>query len=204
MCIKKSTTKPSVSTTVYEAWKTQWTEQCTDSDSSFYQFFTNRFDSACKDADRNRNYNFFLKWIIVGIIALSLIPQLLLLNSFSLENITSKDFTNITKKVTVTEVLIFVILFTIVFALKKALDVKRFQETWARNRYIQHMYTREMLSFLEDISPYAGLNTPTEKCKLFKERILAIDSENSAKFVKNLEEHEIGMLDGIESIVQKF
>lgn len=70
--------------------------------------------------------------------------------------------------------------------LTKWIDVKKYQETWARHSTHQFLLEKEMLQYIFDLEPYDS----DEKDKTFMTRFLAIEAMNQEKFAQNMETGE--------------
>lgn len=80
--------------------------------------------------------------------------------------------------------------------ISKWLDIKKYQETWARHSWNLHMMKREMLYFISQIEPYGNV----EDKRTFIKQIMEIWDKNQEKFVHNMEEKEKGLMDVFENI----
>ena len=80
--------------------------------------------------------------------------------------------------------------FGILFAVLKWLDVSRFQETWARHRWMKELLDLEMIRFVEKIPPYCDTISEDQRKMEFRKRVLEILQKNIEKFASNLESKE--------------
>lgn len=87
--------------------------------------------------------------------------------------------------------------FGILLAVLKWLDVSRFQETWARHRWMKTLLDLEMVRFIEKIPPYSATISEDERKMEFRKRVLEIQQQNIEKFASNLESKEQRLGDGL-------
>ena len=80
--------------------------------------------------------------------------------------------------------------FGILLAVLKWLDVSRFQETWARHRWVKELLDLEMIRFVGEIPPYSDSISEDERKMEFQKRVLEILQKNIEKFASNLESKE--------------
>ncbi len=92
-----------------------------------------------------------------------------------------------------------VLLFFLSSIISKWLDIKKYQETWARYSWQQHQMEMEMIRFVSNIEPYNGVNKKQE----FVKNISEIWGKNIEKFVHNMEEKEKGLMDIFDNIKTK-
>lgn len=76
----------------------------------------------------------------------------------------------------------------------KWLDIKKFQETWARYSWHLHRLNREMLLFISGMAPYHK----EDKKIVFAKKIIRIWDENENKFVYNIGEKEKSLTNNAE------
>lgn len=95
-------------------------------------------------------------------------------------------------------------LFLLVFILaggvvSKWLDIKKYQETWARHSGHLHRMEREMLLFVSGLEPYHKKG----KKEIFAKNIIGLWDANQEKFVGNMEEKEKELMDIYEKLKLK-
>ena len=75
--------------------------------------------------------------------------------------------------------------------ISKWVDIKKYQETWARHSWHLHSMNTEMVRFISDLEPYHRL----DKKRVFVDKILEIWDKNQEKFVHNMEDKEKELMD---------
>lgn len=81
----------------------------------------------------------------------------------------------------------------------KWIDIKKYQETWARHAQHQRKIEKEMFLYYYELGKYNQSVTPDRE-KLFMEHILEIEEKNISKFVDNIENKELKLTDMFDSI----
>lgn len=81
------------------------------------------------------------------------------------------------------------------FLIQKWLNVKKYQETWARHSDQKLAVDQEMVKFIYEIGGYENQNN---KRKLFIERCLEIWKVNQEKFSDNINNKEIPLMNSLE------
>lgn len=91
-----------------------------------------------------------------------------------------------------------IVLFMVITSIgvNKWIQIKKCQETWARQTALKHKLNCEMIKFIYSIDGYKKGDTD-KKRELFIENILAILDTNIEKFVRNLEEKEHSLTEDI-------
>lgn len=169
-----------------------------DSDNLFFiDFYKNLYHRSVNDAIKFQKLNFRWKLFIEFVFFIAAIAQcflfLLLLNKTYYEQFFSSSYQN----VVTAEGLLIAFFITIVIALKKHLDIMKYQETWSRHKMTATMYQHEMICFIEKLSSYSSLSDE-EKINRFKTRCLEIDMDNRKRFSKNLEEKEKSLTEDLQ------
>ena len=82
---------------------------------------------------------------------------------------------------------IFVI---IIYIVSKWMDIKKYQETWARHYFHHHLLNHEIIQYVYELGDYSNKNDFDSKY-IFINKFLAIENLNMEKFVANLENKEI-------------
>ena len=85
------------------------------------------------------------------------------------------------------------------------IDIKKYQETWAR--HYNHLYRlqREMMRYLYGLDEYkvAQENTQGMANQAFMKKFFEIEDENAKKFVENMENKEIKITEGLRGILKQ-
>ncbi|MBR2836036.1 MAG: hypothetical protein IKE43_10085 [Coriobacteriales bacterium] len=198
---------------ILEEWSITWGNDYP----LFKSYFIEQFKQSSSRADQNRDYNFWGKRRIVRIYNFLILAQLLyiifLLAVFSsplwiglINSIFSTYFkpTFLLDSIQLDGGLIagieavLLTSFAIVFISKNTwLNVKKYQETWARHRLTQYRLLHEMLRFLDKTNPY---NNPGNDKRMFIENTLAILDEDMQMFHRNLTDKEVSVLKDFLSI----
>lgn len=92
--------------------------------------------------------------------------------------------------------LIFILIIFLSSIISKWIDIKKYQETWVRHSLHLHILDTEMMRFICQMEPY---NTSDRRI-IFIERVLNIWDKNEDKFVHNMEEKELGLMDIFSSL----
>ena len=197
-----------------------WIKKWGDTDfQEFKEYLISSFSFSCIHADINRDFNFWGKKRVVRLFRFLIIAQfvyiciLAILFSSPVWIYLINLFFN--KKHSITALLnsiphegglllaieaTLLSAFAITFIAKNTwLNVKKYQETWARHRLTQYRMSHEMLRFLSQTEPYTGTNTEQNK-RLFIGRILLILDDDMQAFSKNLTEKEASVIADFLSI----
>lgn len=99
-------------------------------------------------------------------------------------------------------VIVCILLAAWLYASVKSIEVKKYQETWARHQNSFFLMQSEMVKYCNDLSPY---DKPDEEDinKMFMEHIMAVLEINNSKFVANMENKESQLSDLPEKIIFK-
>lgn len=89
------------------------------------------------------------------------------------------------------------VFFAALFAVNKQLDIRKYQETWARHTYAWQQYRQLMLCYLNGI--YFSEPASPEARRAFKISAIHIMEKNIKKFAENMETKEKNLLDGFPS-----
>lgn len=172
-------------------WKNIWKDSDNSNQSIFLCQYEKTYQSLAKEAHLNKKRNFIFKSSFVFLLAIYSIT----LVGFSLYIISKQ----IETKTLITPFFIANVgICLLIFSILKLLDIFRYQETWARKRWLQSSFELEMIRYVDKLSPYSD----TVDCqKLFKERILQLLQQNIDKFTLNLETKEQRLGDELSSIL---
>ena len=202
MC-KKSNKDNKNNVSILDAWSDSWSSsnyegECTDKgnsvDSSTDELFQKKYKEAYSKteqrAKKNKILNFFFKIVFIALLTIYS-GALCLVGSRLIQS-----------KTALNSVLFPVILMAlggigVILAVLKVLDVFRFQETWARHRWMKELLDLEMIRFVEKIPPYSVTIKENVRKMLFRKRVLEIQQNDIEKFASNLESKEQRLGEGL-------
>lgn len=168
-------------------WEEKWkSEEGEHELNVFFEFYKEVYQSVERKNESNKEDNYWYKtWFLLILITGFAFYMWFLIYSFrqGQSSLASLGFV----------LMAFIWLETII---SKWLDIKKYQETWARHSWNLHMMKREMLCFISQIEPYGNV---ADK-RIFVKRIVEIWDKNQEKFVHNMEEKEKGLMDVFENI----
>lgn len=160
------------------------------SDDLFLEKYKETYRMAEFKAKENKEWNFYWKKLFV--ILLAIYSAILL--GVGIRLILSKtDLSSVFLQVIITALGGFGILFSVL----KWLDVSRFQETWARHRWMKELLDLEMIRFVEKMPPYCATISEDKRKMKFRIRVLEIHQKNIEKFASNLESKEQRLGEGL-------
>ena len=152
-------------------------------------------------AKHNSSKNFSEKGKIVKRVKISaLLIGLLSLCIFVICMIVSKkdvDFTSFLPLLAI----ICILLAAYLYASVKSIEVRKYQETWARHQNAFFLMQSEMVKYCNHLSPYDKPGNDING--LFMERIMAVLEINNSKFVANMENKEMQLSDLPGKIIVK-
>ena len=96
--------------------------------------------------------------------------------------------------------LLFILFATALLAINKWLNIKKFQEAWARHTYTMYQYQYLMLCYLDRLIFSDGSSFETREA--FKLCAIHIMEKNIEKFTKNMEEKEKNLVEDLFSLKQ--
>ena len=164
-------------------------EDCTK-DGLFLEKYKEAYRMAAYEATKNKILNFCWK---IGFVFLLAIYSAALFGAGIWLIISKTDL----RGVLIPAILMALGGLGILYTLLKLLDVSRFQETWARHRWMKELLDLEMIRFVEKIPPYSAAISEDERKMEFRKRVLEIQQENIEKFASNLENKEQRLGDGL-------
>lgn len=162
---------------------------------AFLDEFTEAYQTADTERRKNNKKNFQAKGRFLAILIVWVIFQAVLFlgavcaifHAPILEGTALSDFA-------VLSTLLILVFFAALFAVNKHLDLRKYQETWARHTYAWQQYRDLMLCYLNGI--YFSEPASPEARKAFKISAIHIMDENVKKFAENMEKKEKNLLDG--------
>lgn len=97
--------------------------------------------------------------------------------------------------------IICILLAAYLYASVKSIEVRKYQETWARHQNAFFLMQSEMVKYCNHLSPYDKPGNDINE--LFMERIMAVLEINNSKFVANMENKEMQLSDLPGKIIVK-
>lgn len=181
---------------LFEEWKKLWEMEIGNNKlDTFFSLFSSVYWYVWYSKEINKYKNFRMKRVflfipIVGVLMCftCFVRNILCEGNSQLSDLMENSLLIIS--------LILLIFFGIIIS--KWLDIKKYQETWARHSWHLHMMEVEMLRFIDHFEPYNNVDSRIT----FAERIIKIWDMNEEKFVHNMEDKEKGLMD-IYSELQK-
>ena len=162
----------------------------------FFDEFTRAYKAAIDKMRKNSANNFKVKGKFLSILivwgffqaVLFLGAVCAILNAPFLNGASVSDFA-------VLSTLLLVFFFAALLAVNKWLDIRKFQETWARHTRTAQQYRQLMLCYLNGL--YFSDAASPEARRSFKICAIHIMEENIEKFTENMEKKEKDMMDGL-------
>lgn len=164
-------------------WKKKWLIHQSSFDASFIPIFTNVYIETDVKCGSNKTKNIITKIIYLLIAPLFLIALIILYVLYRMK-IESARF------IIIDVALVFVVFVIIIYLVSKWMDIKKYQETWARHYFHHHLLNHEIIQYVYELGDYSNKNDFDSKY-IFINRFLAIENLNMEKFVANLENKEI-------------
>lgn len=163
-----------------------------------YKMIFKSYIDAKEKIKKNKKWNYLLKIGFILVLCVVLIVQIVLFNKFWHELPTVKDSTSLFVQM---EGALLIILALSSLIISKILDVKKYQETWARHQRYQFLREQEMLRFVLHEENYSA-NRGEGNLKRFVKNIWQIEKMNINKFCDNMENKEKGMIDEMTGIIK--
>ncbi len=173
--------------TLLEHWKEKWQSEAEQKELNvFFELYQEVYQFAERKNKSNKKSNYIYKFSFLAVLAAGFgFYMWFLIHSFREEQVSFANLGFV--------LLAFIWMETII---SKWMDIKKYQETWARHSWHLHMMNQEMLRFISRIEPY---DNAADKA-VFMKRIMEIWDKNQEKFVSNIEEKEKGLMDVFENI----
>lgn len=206
---KRAEHKYEDSNILLEKWRTtwinlpraEWEEECEfpsgnklsnklEKDMMFCRMFYNSYYATKLKAEKNKRKNFFWKKAFLVVLCIGM--ALFLVWSFETGENTGEKIEEVILK---NGVFLFGITL-LCHIVAKWIDVKKYQETWARHSAAKYALECEMLLFISQVEPYHTSN----RKKVFLTRSIEIWNTNQSKFGSNLENREKELTDVVEDI----
>lgn len=176
-------------------WEKEWVEisnkEPNDYDSYFLQLFKSTYQYVLRKGKENNKKNFRWKKIFLGTVVAVIIIFLVFVfyNYFYLQKTEDFDWM-------IFGTVILAILFLFAGIIAKWMDVKKYQETWARHSMHKFYLEQEMLKFIYQLPPYQG----TRRKEVFIRHTLKIWKNNQIAFYRNMTNKEKDLKDVIPEI----
>ena len=188
---------------ILSRWIVLWGANATNKSykESFQEVVEANYKFFQEAAKHNSSKNFAEKEKIVRRVKISaLVIGLLSLCIFVICMVVSKkdiDFTSFLPLLAI----ICILLAAYFYASVKSIEVRKYQETWARHQNAFFLMQSEMVKYCNHLSPYDKPGNDINE--LFMERIMAVLEINNSKFVANMENKEMQLSDLPAKIVFK-
>ena len=193
----------SLNESILDRWIALWGANATNKSykESFQEVVEANYKFFQEAAKYNSSKNFSEKGKIVKRVKISaLLIGLLSLCIFVICMIVSKkdvDFTSFLPLLAI----ICILLAAYFYASVKSIEVRKYQDTWARHQNSFFLMQSEMVKYCNHLSPYDKPGNDING--LFMERIMAVLEINNSKFVANMENKEMQLSDLPGKIIVK-
>lgn len=181
---------------ILQNWKTLWVERTNSNNHiiDFQEVVEANYKLFQAEARYNQSKNFNTKEeIVIRVKIIAIVIGIICIFVFMKNNFTS--FLPLL-------VAICVLLAAYLYASVKAIEIKKYQETWARHQNSFFLMQAEMVKYCNRLSPY-DKPYKDDINKLFMERIMAVLEINNSKFVANMEDKEMQLSDLPAKIIVK-
>lgn len=191
-----------INDTVLKQWEILWASNTINKNYNmkFQEIVEANYKFFQAEAKHNQSKNFKTKGKIVFLVKIgAVLIGLLSICIFVFTFVFTKD-TDFTSFLPLL-VVICVLLSAYLYASVKEIEVKKYQETWARHQNSFFLMQSEMVKYCNHLSPY---DKPGDDInKMFMERIMSVLETNNGKFVANMENKEMQLSDLPSKIVLK-
>ena len=198
---------------LFQCWQERWSDHTQrdlgDSlenhpeEELFFGTFKESYQTSIKKSEENRINNFKFKgWFLNLFKAWICIQSLLFIGAVCVVLKIPLPFlinTALSDLVTLA-MLLFILFATALLAINKWLNIKKFQEAWARHTYTMYQYQYLMLCYLDRLIFSDGSSFETREA--FKLCAIHIMEKNIEKFTKNMEEKEKNLVEDLFSLKQ--
>lgn len=174
-------------------WEKEWRKlpqgENTYYDDLFIRLFKDTYRYVKQRGESNKTKNFAWKY---GFLTIFIIGLFLYIRFYQYLHTL-----NINEAAILGESALYLIFFSLLAAVVgKWIDIRKYQETWARHSTHRHLLEQEMLKFILEIGAYHG----ADKKKKFIMNIQKIWESNQKKFNRNMTEKEEELKDIIPKI----
>lgn len=181
-----------------EYWEEKWKQNATPKENIFGKFVREIYDVASAGYKRNKKRNFIVKFAFIVIMLFGVIgvAVFFIWSSLRMKN---------TVDVLAESSFFLVVLVLALLIISKWLDIKKYQETWIRHQYHVYLLRREMIIYIYEIGEYDEKERKNRERinEIFIRRIIEIEDKNEEKFVSNMENKEVHIIDGMMDILKK-
>ncbi len=175
---------------LFQEWTNKWLDETAGEDLDiFFNLFKSVYQYTLCVSERNKHQNFKWKEFFVKILFASWVGYTVFFIYIFCEY-------GVKLLALAEQGLGMIVLVFLCGIIAKWLDIKKYQETWARHSWQIQKMEAEMMRFASGIEPYHRQN----KCLKFMEKILEIWGQNEEKFVHNMEEKEKELMDVFHNI----
>lgn len=168
---------------ILKTWEDEWNNlpplENKECDEIFFTFFKDNYDYIQYKKNANKFKNFLWKNLFLLILAVGTI--IFLKEAFHFFIIEENSLI-----VTGTGVVFLIVTFLSAFLIVKWIDIKKYQETWARHSLHKYLLEQERLRFVLNIENYNRV----DKKRIFVIAVQKIWEENQKKFTDNMTEKE--------------
>ena len=184
---------------LWSKWAKIWKKETAtygmpDSCKLFFDIFEKSYNYSEEKLLINKKWNFGIKIAYIIFLFLLLVAQIIMFFKWiwpSLPNISLDCVCAIE-----IPLLLFIILGTMVVV--KILDIKKYQETYARHKRFQNLREMEMLRFIMEKEKKNENHKNDDYFLLFMKQIMEIERSNVEKYCDNLEQKEKNLMDGLD------
>lgn len=156
--------------------------------------FKETYDYSNNSIKKHKICNLLIKYFYIVILILLVLAQI-----YVLINIFLPSRSTITLEyVCAIEAPLLLLFMMVSLVITKFVDIKKYQETYARHMRYQNLRKIEMIRFILNIGDYD--NDKDEQLKLFMDRILKIEQDNIEKFCINMEQNETNLREGLDGL----
>lgn len=170
---------------LYKKWYELWKATAQGQDMEFADWFEKIYKEVGVKYRYNERKNFAFKLLYVIILLLFVCGvAIFCIWNISLE--TKNLYTMVENSI------LFILLSILLHSVAKWIDIKKYQETWARHSKHLYLLRGEMFSYIYRLNVYdpANLSNSDEINVRFIERVFLIEQGNINKFVDNIENKE--------------
>lgn len=178
---------------ILQIWENEWNERDAPR-GVFYDVFEEAYSETVKKVGKNKRWNFAGKVAFFALLIVSFIASAIVFCSIwpLFWSGVTQDGIEKTKMIVVPVAALF-----IAWLVSKWLDIKKYQETWARHEKNRYLMEQEMILYIYQLEPYHG-----ENCSgVFMERVLGIWGRNQKKFSDNMENKEIPLTNPLKTLL---
>ena len=180
---------------IFEKWEELWKKDIGDDieNDLFLQLFLKNYDYVKYKIKINKRKNFLFKYLFLFLLIMPVFNYVRFTKCGT--SVNSLEF-----NIVVGNSVVLVLSVLLCNWISKLLDIKKYQETWARHSQHKFKIDTEMLLYVCNMKPY---NNSGKKVDIFKERVIKIWDGNHKKFVNNMENKEVPVVKSNDSSDEK-